>query len=97
MASASASAGYICYVKGLGESSSHRSVEVAFDQFGDIVDIKLELDTKNPKTKIDMFHAFVTYKDEKSVDDAVEVMNGLDLDGWPMTVTKHDPRDGGAH
>lgn len=39
---------------------------------------------------------FVTFKDEKSMNDAIEGMNGKDLDGRNITVNEAQSRSGGG-
>ncbi|KAK1352183.1 Glycine-rich RNA-binding protein GRP2A [Heracleum sosnowskyi] len=90
---ASADVEYRCFVGGLAWATTDRTLEEAFSQFGDVVDSKIINDRETGRSR---GFGFVTFKDEKAMNDAIEGMNGQDLDGRNITVNEAQSRGGGG-
>ncbi|KAK1352186.1 Glycine-rich RNA-binding protein GRP2A [Heracleum sosnowskyi] len=90
---ASADVEYRCFVGGLAWATTDRTLEDAFSQFGEVVDSKIINDRETGRSR---GFGFVTFKDEKAMNDAIEGMNGQDLDGRNITVNEAQSRGGGG-
>ncbi|KAK1383408.1 glycine-rich RNA-binding protein-like [Heracleum sosnowskyi] len=84
---------YRCFVGGLACATIDRTLEEAFSQFGDVVDSKIINDRETGRSR---GFGFVTFKDEKTMNDAIEGMNGQYLDGRNITVNEAQSRGGGG-
>ncbi|KAK1395040.1 glycine-rich RNA-binding protein 10 [Heracleum sosnowskyi] len=84
---------YRCFVGGLAWATNDESLEQAFSQFGDITDSKIINDRETGRSR---GFGFVTFKDEKSMRDAIEGMNGQELDGRNITVNEAQSRGSGG-
>ncbi|XP_052194757.1 glycine-rich RNA-binding protein GRP2A-like [Diospyros lotus] len=84
---------YRCFVGGLAWATDDNSLERAFSQFGEIVDSKIVNDRETGRSR---GFGFVTFKDEQSMKDAIEGMNGQDLDGRNITVNEAQSRGSGG-
>ncbi|KAJ4981055.1 hypothetical protein NE237_031892 [Protea cynaroides] len=62
-------------------------------QYGKIIESKIISDRENGRSR---GFGFVTFRDEQSMRDAIERMNGQDLDGRNITVNKVQTRGGGG-
>ncbi|KAL6979169.1 hypothetical protein U1Q18_020836 [Sarracenia purpurea var. burkii] len=74
-----------CFVEGLAWATDDRSLERAFSQYGNVIESKIINDLE---TGISRGFGFVTFKDEQSMKDAIEGMNGQDLDGRNITINE---------
>ncbi|CAN8283822.1 unnamed protein product [Cochlearia groenlandica] len=90
---ASSDAEYRCFVGGLAWATDDRALETAFSQYGDVVDSKIINDRETGRSR---GFGFVTFKDEKSMKDAIEAMNGQELDGRNITVNEAQSRGSGG-
>ncbi|XP_074346505.1 glycine-rich RNA-binding protein 7-like [Apium graveolens] len=90
---ASADVEYRCFVGGLAWATTDRTLEDAFSQFGDVVDSKIINDRETGRSR---GFGFITFKDEKAMNDAIEGMNGQELDGRNITVNEAQSRGGGG-
>ena len=90
---ASADVEFRCFVGGLAWATSDRSLEEAFSQYGEIIDSKIINDRETGRSR---GFGFVTFKDEQSLRDAIEGMNGQSLDGRNITVNEAQSRSGGG-
>ncbi|CAH2061578.1 unnamed protein product [Thlaspi arvense] len=90
---ASADVEYRCFVGGLAWATDDQALETAFSQFGDVVDSKIINDRETGRSR---GFGFVTFKDEKSMKDAIEGMNGQELDGRSITVNEAQSRGSGG-
>ncbi|KAL8223802.1 hypothetical protein R6Q57_019277 [Mikania cordata] len=90
---ASADVEYRCFVGGLAWATTDRSLEDAFSQYGEIIDSKIINDRETGRSR---GFGFVTFKDEQSLRDAIEGMNGQSLDGRNITVNEAQSRSGGG-
>ncbi|KAK4258522.1 hypothetical protein QN277_004964 [Acacia crassicarpa] len=73
--------GYTCFIWGLARDTDREALQKAFASFGDIID-----------SKVINNRGFVTFSSEQAMRDAVEGMNGRDLDGCNITVYCSDVR-----
>ncbi|KAK1300784.1 Glycine-rich RNA-binding protein 7 [Acorus calamus] len=83
---------YRCFIGGLSWSTSDRGLKGAFEKFGHVVDAKVALDRISGRSR---GFGFVTFDDKKAMEEAIEEMNGFDLDGRPINVEKAQPRSSG--
>ncbi|CAA3030862.1 glycine-rich RNA-binding GRP1A-like [Olea europaea subsp. europaea] len=90
---AAADVEYRCFVGGLAWSTSNESLEQAFSQFGVVIDSKIVNDRETGRSR---GFGFVTFKDEQSMRDAIEGMNGQDLEGRNITVNEAQSRRSGG-
>ncbi|WP_206194607.1 RNA-binding protein, partial [Shewanella litoralis] len=86
---ASSDVEYRCFVGGLAWATNDQALETAFAQYGDVVDSKIINDRETGRSR---GFGFVTFKDEKSMKDAIEGMNGQELDGRNITVNEAQSR-----
>ncbi|KAH9298179.1 hypothetical protein KI387_029861, partial [Taxus chinensis] len=84
---------YRCFVGGLSWSTDDRSLKDAFRPFGQVSDSKVVNDRETGRSR---GFGFVTFTDEQSMRDAIEGMNGRDLDGRNITVNRAQARGGGS-
>ncbi|KAI8554274.1 hypothetical protein RHMOL_Rhmol05G0085300 [Rhododendron molle] len=84
---------YRCFVGGLAWATDDRSLEQAFSQYGDVIESKIINDRETGRSR---GFGFVTFKDEQSMKDAIEGMNGQDLDGRNITVNEAQSRGSGG-
>lgn len=82
---------YRCFVGGLSWSTSDRVLKEAFEKFGNLVEAKVVVDKESGRSR---GFGFVTFDDRQAMDDAIEAMNGIDLDGRNITVDKAQPQGG---
>ncbi|KAK1300641.1 Glycine-rich RNA-binding protein 7 [Acorus calamus] len=80
---------YRCFIGGLSWSTSDRGLKSAFEKFGHLVDAKVALDGSSGRSR---GFGFVTFDDKEAMEEAIEAMNGIDLDGRPINVEKAQPR-----
>ncbi|KAG2259300.1 hypothetical protein Bca4012_096296 [Brassica carinata] len=84
---------YRCFVGGLAWATDDRALETAFSHYGDVLDSKIINDRETGRSR---GFGFVTFRDEKSMKDAIEGMNGQDLDGRSITVNEAQSRGSGG-
>lgn len=84
---------YRCFIGGLAWSTSDRGLKEAFDKYGKLVEAKVVIDKLNGRSR---GFGFVTFEDKKGMDEAIEEMNGVELDGRTITVDKAQPNQGGS-
>ncbi|KAL7246701.1 hypothetical protein ACSBR2_001748 [Camellia fascicularis] len=84
---------YRCFVGGLAWATDDHALEKAFSQFGEILESKIINDRETGRSR---GFGFVTFKDEQSMRDAIEGMNGQDLDGRNITVNEAQSRGSGG-
>ncbi|KAM7250360.1 hypothetical protein ACFE04_022243 [Oxalis oulophora] len=80
---------YRCFVGGLAWATSDRGLRDAFDKFGHLLEAKIVLDKESGRSR---GFGFVTFDQEKAMEDAIAAMNGMDLDGRQITVDKAQPQ-----
>ena len=84
---------YRCFVGGLAWATDDRSLEAAFSPYGEILDSKIINDRETGRSR---GFGFVTFSSEQSMRDAIEGMNGKDLDGRSITVNEAQSRRSGG-
>ncbi|KAF4350755.1 hypothetical protein F8388_018978 [Cannabis sativa] len=84
---------YRCFIGGLSWSTSDRGLKDAFDKYGKLVEAKVVVDKFSGRSR---GFGFVTFDDKKAMDEAIEAMNGMELDGRTITVDKAQPHQGGS-
>ncbi|TVU45758.1 hypothetical protein EJB05_05257 [Eragrostis curvula] len=84
---------YRCFVGGLAWATDDRSLEQAFSQYGEVVDSKIINDRETGRSR---GFGFVTFSTEQAMNDAIENMNGKELDGRNITVNQAQSRGGGG-
>ncbi|KAK4437763.1 Glycine-rich RNA-binding protein GRP1A [Sesamum alatum] len=90
---AAAAVEFRCFVGGLAWGTTDQSLGQAFSQYGDVLDSKIINDRETGRSR---GFGFVTFRDEQSMRDAIEAMNGQDLDGRSITVNEAQSRGGGG-
>ncbi|KAK9108859.1 hypothetical protein Sjap_016919 [Stephania japonica] len=76
---------YRCFVGGLAWATDDHSLEKAFSQYGEILESKIISDRETGRSR---GFGFVTFASEQAMRDAIESMNGQDLDGRNITVNE---------
>nr|KJB78453.1 hypothetical protein B456_013G036800 [Gossypium raimondii] len=89
---AAADVEFRCFVGGLAWATDDRALEEAFSAFGEIVESKIINDRETGRSR---GFGFVTFRDEKAMRDAIEGMNGQNLDGRNITVNEAQSRRSG--
>ncbi|XP_057456404.1 glycine-rich RNA-binding, abscisic acid-inducible protein-like [Lotus japonicus] len=90
---ASADVEYRCFVGGLAWATDSEGLEKAFSTYGEIVDSKVVNDRETGRSR---GFGFVTFASEQSMKDAIEGMNGQDIDGRNVTVNEAQARGRGG-
>ncbi|XP_010254827.1 PREDICTED: glycine-rich RNA-binding protein GRP1A-like [Nelumbo nucifera] len=90
---ASADVEYRCFVGGLAWATDDQSLERAFSPYGEILESKIINDRETGRSR---GFGFVTFRDEQSMRDAIEGMNGQNLDGRNITVNQAQSRGSGG-
>ncbi|CAN0866682.1 Glycine-rich RNA-binding protein GRP1A [Linum grandiflorum] len=84
---------YRCFVGGLAWATTDDALYEAFSTHGQIIESKIINDRETGRSR---GFGFVTFSDEKSMRDAIEGMNGQNLDGRNITVNEAQSRGGGG-
>nr|KYP75182.1 Glycine-rich RNA-binding protein GRP1A [Cajanus cajan] len=84
---------YRCFVGGLAWATDNDALEKAFSQYGEIVESKVINDRETGRSR---GFGFVTFATEQAMRDAIEGMNGQNLDGRNITVNEAQSRYGGG-
>ncbi|KAL3538599.1 hypothetical protein ACH5RR_001965 [Cinchona calisaya] len=82
---------YRCFIGNLSWNTTDRSLKDAFEKFGHLVDAKVVLDKFSGRSR---GFGFVTFEEKTAMEDAIEAMNGIDLDGRNITVDTAQPNQG---
>ncbi|XP_051145258.1 glycine-rich RNA-binding protein GRP2A-like [Andrographis paniculata] len=90
---ASADVEYRCFVGGLAWATTDQTLERAFSQYGKVIESKIINDRETGRSR---GFGFVTFEDEQSMRDAIEGMNGQELDGRNITVNEAQSRGNGG-
>ncbi|CAN1791603.1 Glycine-rich RNA-binding protein GRP1A [Linum perenne] len=80
---------YRCFVGGLAWATTDDALFEAFSTHGQIIESKIINDRETGRSR---GFGFVTFSDEKSMRDAIEGMNGQNLDGRNITVNEAQSR-----
>ncbi|KAI4367286.1 hypothetical protein MLD38_023042 [Melastoma candidum] len=90
---AAADVEFRCFVGGLAWATDDQSLERAFSQYGDVLESKVVNDRETGRSR---GFGFVTFSNEQSMRDAIEGMNGQNLDGRNITVNEAQSRATGG-
>ncbi|CAA0827658.1 Glycine-rich RNA-binding protein 8 [Striga hermonthica] len=90
---AAADVEYRCFVGGLAWATTDQSLEQAFSKYGEVLESKIIMDRETGRSR---GFGFVTFGDEKAMRDAIDAMNGQELDGRNITVNEAQSRGGGG-
>ncbi|XP_054802625.1 glycine-rich RNA-binding protein RZ1A-like [Prosopis cineraria] len=82
---------YRCFIGGLAWSTSDRKLKDTFEKFGNLLEAKVVVDKFSGRSR---GFGFVTFDEKKAMEDAIDAMNGMDLDGRTITVDKAQPQQG---
>ena len=82
---------YRCFVGGLAWATDDHNLQQAFSQYGEILDAKIINDRETGRSR---GFGFVTFGSEESMRQAIEEMNGKELDGRNITVNEAQSRGG---
>ncbi|GAV81143.1 RRM_1 domain-containing protein/zf-CCHC domain-containing protein [Cephalotus follicularis] len=82
---------YRCFIGGLSWSTSDRGLREAFEKFGHVIEAKVVVDKFSERSR---GFGFVTFDEKKAMEEAIDKMNGIDLDGRSITVDKAQPHQG---
>ncbi|XP_068659738.1 glycine-rich RNA-binding protein RZ1A-like [Aristolochia californica] len=83
---------YRCFIGGLAWSTSDKGLKGAFEKFGHLVEAKVVVDKFSGRSR---GFGFVTFDDKDAMEEAIEAMNGMDLDGRAITVDRAQPQSSG--
>ncbi|XP_059434061.1 glycine-rich RNA-binding protein-like [Corylus avellana] len=89
----SAEVEYRCFVGGLAWATDDEALQRAFSPYGDILESKIINDRETGRSR---GFGFVTFGNEKAMRDAIEGMNGQNLDGRNITVNEAQSRGNGG-
>ncbi|KAK7246792.1 hypothetical protein RIF29_41662 [Crotalaria pallida] len=81
-----------CFIGGLSWSTSDRKLKDTFEKYGKLVEAKVVVDKFSGRSR---GFGFVTFDDKKAMEEAIDAMNGMDLDGRTITVDRAQPQQGG--
>ncbi|KAJ6947657.1 hypothetical protein NC651_002127 [Populus alba x Populus x berolinensis] len=84
---------YRCFIGGLSWSTSDRGLKETFEKFGHLLEAKVVVDKFSGRSR---GFGFVTFDEKKAMEEAIEGMNGMDLDGRTITVDKAQPQQGSS-
>ncbi|XP_078170163.1 glycine-rich RNA-binding protein RZ1A-like isoform X2 [Carex rostrata] len=84
---------YQVFIGNLSWTTTDRSLEDAFSKFGKISDAKVVNDKYSGRSR---GFGFVTFDEKDAMEEAIEKMNGNDLDGRAITVDRAQAGGGGG-
>ncbi|XP_021852362.2 glycine-rich RNA-binding protein RZ1A [Spinacia oleracea] len=82
-----------CFVGSLSWSTTDRGLRDAFEKYGRLLEAKVVLDKFSGRSR---GFGFVSFDDKRAMEEAIEEMNGVDLDGRPITVERAQPTQGSS-
>lgn len=81
------------FVGGLSWDTDDNSLRAAFEQFGEVVEAKVICDQYTGRSR---GFGFVTFVDGAAMSEAIEVMDGRELDGRTIRVSEARQRPSGG-
>ncbi|XLR62286.1 hypothetical protein HN51_005585 [Arachis hypogaea] len=91
---AAADVEFRCFVGGLAWATDNEALEKAFSVYGEIVESKDLINDRETGRSRDF--RFVTFVFEQAMRDAIDGMNGSNLNGCNITVNETQSRGGGG-
>ncbi|CAL1384954.1 unnamed protein product [Linum trigynum] len=88
---ASADLEYRCFVGGLAWATTDEVLQDAFSHYGEVLESKVINDRETGRSR---GFGFVTFRDQQAMKEAIEGMNGQNLDGRNITVNEAQSRSG---
>ncbi|KAK8617180.1 hypothetical protein V6N13_117146 [Hibiscus sabdariffa] len=82
---------YRCFIGNLSWSTSDRGLKDAFEKCGNIIEAKVAVDKISGRSR---GFGFVSFDEKAAMEEAIEAMNGIDLDGRNITVDRAKPQQG---
>ncbi|KAH1031800.1 hypothetical protein J1N35_043974 [Gossypium stocksii] len=82
---------YRCFIGNLSWATTDSGLKDAFEKFGNLLDAKVAVDKFSGRSR---GFGFVSFDDKAAMEEAIEAMNGMDLDGRNITVDKAKPHQG---
>ncbi|KAK8584165.1 hypothetical protein V6N12_068413 [Hibiscus sabdariffa] len=82
---------YRCFIGNLSWSTSDRGLKDAFEKFGNLIEAKVAVDKISGRSR---GFGFVSFDEKAAMEEAIEAMNGMDLDGRNITVDRAKPQQG---
>ena len=80
------------FVGGLSWNTDDHGLRMAFEQHGEVTDAKVITDRDTGRSR---GFGFVTFSEEADGTNAIEQMNGVELDGRTLNVNEAQERSGG--
>ncbi|XP_026659344.1 glycine-rich RNA-binding protein RZ1A [Phoenix dactylifera] len=80
---------YRCFIGGLSWSTTDGNLKDAFEKFGHLTEAKVVVDRFSGRSR---GFGFVTFDEKNAMEEAIEAMNGIDLDGRAITVDRAQPQ-----
>lgn len=81
------------FVGGLAWGTDETSLRAAFEQFGELQDCKVVTDRDTGRSR---GFGFVTFSDDAAANEAIDQMDGSELDGRSIKVDEARERQGGG-
>ncbi|CAH9058479.1 unnamed protein product [Cuscuta europaea] len=85
---------YRCFIGNLAWTISDRALKDEFKRFGTVVEAKVVVNKMDGRSK---GFGFVAFDEKKAMEEAIEKMNGIDLDGRAITVDRAQPQGRGGY
>ncbi|PPD93784.1 hypothetical protein GOBAR_DD09199 [Gossypium barbadense] len=82
---------YRCFIGNLSWSTSDRGLKDAFEKFGNLIEAKVAVDKISGRSR---GFGFISFDEKAAMEEAIEAMNGMDLDGRNITVDRAKPQQG---
>ncbi|KAK8949259.1 hypothetical protein KSP39_PZI005919 [Platanthera zijinensis] len=83
---------YRCFIGGLSYSTTDNGLKDAFGKFGHLTEAKVVIDRFSGRSR---GFGFVTFDEKRAMEDAIDEMNGMSLDGRSITVDRAQPQGSG--
>ncbi|OEL19552.1 Glycine-rich RNA-binding protein 7 [Dichanthelium oligosanthes] len=80
---------YRCYVGNLPYGTDEGSLKNAFSNYGDVISSEVVVDRETGRSR---GFGFVQFEDKKSMDNAIQGMNGQQIGGRSVTVSEANQR-----
>ena len=81
------------YIGGLSWNTDDHGLRAAFEQHGEISEAKVITDRETGRSR---GFGFITFNEANDADNAIEQMNGTELDGRTLNVNEAQERSGGG-